>query len=214
MTGPAANLNPPWRLSAEALGAQFSAGALTPSEVLEAVLERVADVNPQINAIVTLDAAGARATAAASTLRWRAGRALGPLDGVPLTIKDNLEVGGLRCTWGSPVFAQHVPLVDELPVARLRAAGAVILGKSNCSEFAMVGHTDNAVFGVTRNPWDLRLTAGGSSGGAVAAVAAGLGPLALGTRRSDSRRVFGYPDSLRYRSCEFGLPSSGIGSIT
>ena len=188
MTGAAARLNPPWRLSAEALGAQFSAGALTPSEVLEAVLERVAAVNPRINAIVTLDAAGARAAAAASTSRWRSGRALGPLDGVPLTIKDNLEVGGLRCTWGSPVFAQHVPPVDELPVARLRAAGAVILGKSNCSEFAMVGHTDNAVFGVTRNPWDLRLTAGGSSGGAVAAVAAGLGPLALGTDGGGSTR--------------------------
>jgi len=178
----------PWRLGAEALGAQFAAGSLTPSDALEAVLERVALVNPRINAIVTLDAAGARAAAAASTSRWRAGRALGPLDGVPITIKDNLEVAGLRCTWGSPVFADHLPAQDELPIARLRAAGAVILGKTNCSEFAMAGHTDNAVFGVTRNPWDLKLTAGGSSGGAVAAVAAGLGPLALGTDGGGSTR--------------------------
>lgn len=210
----ASNSLPPWRLGAEALGARFAAGLLTPSEALEAVLERVALVNPRINAIVTLDAAGARAAAAASTSRWRAGRALGPIDGVPITIKDNLEVAGLRCTWGSPVFADHLPTQDELPVARLREAGTVIFGKTNCSEFAMAGHTDNAVFGVTRNPWDLKLTAGGSSGGAVAAVAAGLGPLALGTDGGGSTRrpaahtgLVGYKPSVGRIARAGGLPA-------
>lgn len=177
-----------WTLSATELGDRFRSGAVTPSEVLSAILDRVATVNPKVNAIVTLDESGARAAAEESSARWRAGRPLGPLDGVPITIKDNLEVAGLRCTWGSPAFANHLPQVDELPVARLRAAGAVIVGKTNCSEFAMVGHTDNAVFGVTRNPWHLGMTAGGSSGGAVAAVAAGLAPLALGTDGGGSTR--------------------------
>jgi len=177
-----------WTLSATELGDRFRSGDVTPAEALSVILDRIATVNPKINAIVTLDEAGARAAAAESSARWRAGRPLGPLDGVPITIKDNLEVAGLRCTWGSPAFANHVPQVDELPVARLRAAGAVILGKTNCSEFAMVGHTDNAVFGATRNPWHLGMTAGGSSGGAVAAVAAGLAPLALGTDGGGSTR--------------------------
>jgi aspartyl-tRNA(Asn)/glutamyl-tRNA(Gln) amidotransferase subunit A len=178
----------PWACSAAALGALYASGRLTPVAALESILDRVAAINPRINAIVTLDSSGARAAALASTERWREGRALGPLDGVPITIKDNLEVAGLRCTWGSPLFAHHVPREDELPIARLRAAGAIIVGKTNCSEFAMVGHTDNAVFGVTRNPWDTSRTAGGSSGGAVTAVAAGLAPLALGTDGGGSTR--------------------------
>lgn len=181
-------LREPWALSATELGSRFAAGHLTPVDALESILERIDAVNPRINAIVTLDTAGARAAAQASTARWREGRALGPLDGVPITIKDNLEVAGLRCTWGSPLFANHIPPRDELPVARLRAAGAVVVGKTNCSEFAMVGHTDNAVFGLTRNPWNLQRTAGGSSGGAVAAVAAGLAPLALATDGGGSTR--------------------------
>jgi aspartyl-tRNA(Asn)/glutamyl-tRNA(Gln) amidotransferase subunit A len=170
----------PWTCSASELGALYASGRLTPTGALEAVLDRVEAINPRINAIVTLDSSGARAAAQASSHRWREGRALGPLDGVPITIKDNLEVAGLRCTWGSPLFAQHVPREDELPIARLRAAGAIIVGKTNCSEFA--------VFGVTRNPWDTTRTAGGSSGGAVAAVAAGLAPLALGTDGGGSTR--------------------------
>ena len=137
---------------------------------------------------MTLAASAARRAALESDDRFRRGAPLSPLDGIPITIKDNLEVAGLRCTWGSRLFAQHVPESDELPVARLRAAGAVIVGKTNCSEFAMVGHTDNEVFGLTRNPWDLKLSAGGSSGGAVAAVAAGFAPLALATDGGGSTR--------------------------
>ena len=107
---------------------------------------------------------------------------------MPLTIKDNIAVAAMRTTWGSRLFADHLPAVDELPVARLRAAGALILGKTNTPEFAMQGHTDNLLFGATRNPWNTALTPGGSSGGAVAAVAAGFGPLALGTDGGGSIR--------------------------
>jgi aspartyl-tRNA(Asn)/glutamyl-tRNA(Gln) amidotransferase subunit A len=107
---------------------------------------------------------------------------------VPLTVKDNIVVGGLRATWGSQLFADHIPAADELPVARLRARGAVIVGKTNVPEFTLQGYTHNALFGTTRNPWDRCLTPGGSSGGAVAAVAAGLGPLAIGTDGGGSIR--------------------------
>jgi aspartyl-tRNA(Asn)/glutamyl-tRNA(Gln) amidotransferase subunit A len=179
---------PPWQLSAGELAEQYRAARLTPSQALESILQRIAQVNPLLNAIVTLDQTGARLAAAQSTERFVRGQPVGDLDGIPVTIKDNLEVAGMRCTWGSRLFADHVPLEDELPVARLRTAGAVILGKTNCSEFAMLGHTDNLLFGATRNPWDTRLSAGGSSGGAVSAVAAGMGPIALGTDGGGSTR--------------------------
>jgi aspartyl-tRNA(Asn)/glutamyl-tRNA(Gln) amidotransferase subunit A len=179
---------PLWKLSAADLGRAFRAGRCTPEDALDAILARVALVNPRLNAIVTLDEAGARAAARASASRFASGAPLGPLDGVPVTVKDNIAVAGLRATWGSRLFADHVATLDELPIARLRAAGAVILGKTNTPEFAMVGHTDNLLFGLTRNPWDTTRSAGGSSGGAVAAVAAGCGPLAIGTDGGGSIR--------------------------
>lgn len=168
-----------WRLSATELAAGFRALHFTPAMALEQVAARIAAHNPVLNAIVTHDAAGAQAAAHASTLRHAAGKPFGGLDGVPLTVKDNIAVAAMRTTWGSRLFADHIPAVDELPVARLRAAGALILGKTNTPEFAMQGHTDNPLFGPTRNPWNTALTPGGSSGGAAAAVAAGFGPLAL-----------------------------------
>jgi aspartyl-tRNA(Asn)/glutamyl-tRNA(Gln) amidotransferase subunit A len=179
---------PLWQLSAIELAAVYRAGRITPEAVLTATLARIEEVNPRVNAIVTLDAAGARAAARASTGRWRAGKALGPLDGVPLTIKDNILVRGVRSTWGSRLYADFVPDVDETPVARLRGAGAVILGKTNVPEFTSIGYTDNALFGTTHNPWNVALTPGGSSGGAVAAVATGLGPVALCTDGGGSIR--------------------------
>jgi len=177
-----------WKLSAAGLGRAYRAGRCTPVDALEAILARIAAVNPRLNAIVTLDETGARAAARGSAARFASGTALGPLDGIPLTVKDNIAVAGMRATWGSRLFADHVPTADELPIARLRAAGAVILGKTNTPEFAMVGHADNLVFGLTRNPWDISRSAGGSSGGAVAAVAAGCGPLAIGTDGGGSIR--------------------------
>jgi aspartyl-tRNA(Asn)/glutamyl-tRNA(Gln) amidotransferase subunit A len=177
-----------WQASAAELAAGYARGEFSPREALDAILARVDAVNPALNAVVTTDIAGARAAADRSTARWRSGAAFGAFDGVPLTIKDNIPVHGMRATWGSRLFADFLPDADELPVARLRAGGAVILGKTNCSEFTLQGYTDNPVFGVTRNPWNLALTPGGSSGGAVAAVAAGLGPVAVGTDGGGSTR--------------------------
>ena len=168
-----------WRLSATALAAGYRRRDFTPDLALAQVLARIAAHNPRLNAIVTLDEAGARSAAHASTMRHAAGKPFGALDGVLLTVKDNITVADMRTTWGSRLFADHVPLIDELPVARLRQAGMVILGKTNTAEFAMQGHTDNLVFGATRNPWDPALTPGGSSGGAAAAVASGFGPPTL-----------------------------------
>ncbi len=177
-----------WAATASELGVLYAAGEATPSAVLESVLERIAAVNPGLNAIVTLDADGARMAAAASTARWAAGAALGPLDGVPFTVKDNLHVGGMRATWGSLLYADHVAPLDDLPVAKLRAMGAVVLGKTNTPELALSGYTDNKVFGVTGNPWAPDLTSGGSSGGAVSAIASGMGPLAIATDSGGSIR--------------------------
>jgi aspartyl-tRNA(Asn)/glutamyl-tRNA(Gln) amidotransferase subunit A len=177
-----------WSLGATELGRAYRARELSPVEALEAIIARCELVNPQLNAIVTFDLEGAREAARASEARWGTGNALGALDGVPLTVKDNIPVRGLRTTWGSRILADYVPSQDELPVARLRAKGAVIVGKTNVPEFTLQGYTDNDLFGTTRNPWDVRLTPGGSSGGAVAAVAAGLGPLALGTDGGGSIR--------------------------
>jgi aspartyl-tRNA(Asn)/glutamyl-tRNA(Gln) amidotransferase subunit A len=177
-----------WKFSAGELGRAYEARELSPVEVLDAILARCEAVNPQLNAIVTFDIEGARQAARESEARWRQGKALAPLDGVPLTVKDNIPVRGLRTTWGSRLLADYVPSEDELPVARLRAQGAVILGKTNVPEFTLQGYTHNALSGTTHSPWDLRLTPGGSSGGAVAAVAAGLGPLAIGTDGGGSIR--------------------------
>src|SRR6202030_1195198 len=112
-------------------------GAFSPRDALDSVLARIDAVNPAINAIVTLDAAGARRAADASTARWRARAGLGAFDGIPLTVKDNIPVRGLRATWGSRLYADWIPQTDELPIATLRAGGAVILGKTNRPEFTL-----------------------------------------------------------------------------
>jgi aspartyl-tRNA(Asn)/glutamyl-tRNA(Gln) amidotransferase subunit A len=176
------------RRPVHALAADLRSGALTARALLDHYLERIARLDPLINAFVYLDPA-ATAAADASDARFKAGRPLGPLDGIPVAIKDNLLVKGCPTAWGSPLFAGGPPSNrDEAPVARLRRAGAVFLGKTNTPELALRGYTDNAVFGVTRNPWNVRLTPGGSSGGSVAAVAAGLAPLSLATDGGGSIR--------------------------
>src|SRR6201993_192025 len=177
-----------WQLPAAELGAGYSAGEFTPVDVFESVFRRIEKVNPSVNAFVTIDEQGARRSAEESTKRWQTGTALGPLDGVPISVKDNIAVHGLRSTWGSKLYSDYVPAIDELPIARLRASGVTILGKTNCPEFTLQGYTDNLLFGPTRNPWDLQLTPGGSSGGAAAAVAAGLGPIAIATDGGGSIR--------------------------
>src|SRR5262245_39052689 len=117
------------------------------------------------------------------------GASLGPLHGVPFSVKDLLFTTGVRTTMGSAIFADQVPAEDAVPVRRLREAGAILIGKTTTPEFGHKPLTDSPLFGVTRNPWDLSRTAGGSSGGAAAAVATGQGPLALGTDGGGSIRL-------------------------
>src|SRR3954470_22862565 len=157
-------------------------------ELLDAHLDRIDRLNPSLNAIVTLDAEGARAAADAADAVLAAGEAVGPLHGLPIAHKDTHATGGMRTTWGSPLHATTVPAHDELVVARLRAAGAIRVGKSNVPEFAAGSHTFNPLFGVTHNPYRHGLSAGGSSGGAAAALAAGFVPVAEGSDFGGSLR--------------------------
>jgi aspartyl-tRNA(Asn)/glutamyl-tRNA(Gln) amidotransferase subunit A len=176
-----------WALSAVELGAAYARGEIDPVAVLDAIEERINALNPPLNAIVARDP-GCRAAARESAVRLRNGEARGPLEGVPFTVKDNILVAGVPCTWGSRLLKEYVPAEDEMPVARLRAAGAIPIGKTNVPEFTLEGYTTNPLFGTTHNPWNLALTPGGSSGGVVAAVAAGLGPFGLGTDGGGSIR--------------------------
>ena len=178
---------PAWALSATELARAYRTGALDPVEAIDALGERGMRVDPAINALVTPDPS-LRAQAEASARRFAEGAPLGPLDGVPVAIKDNLLVRGLAATWGTRGLASYVADHDELPVARARAAGALIVGKTNVPEFTLEGYTANPLFGVTRNPWDTRLTPGGSSGGSAAGCAAGMFPLALCTDGGGSIR--------------------------
>ncbi|MFI5374315.1 MAG: amidase [Candidatus Rokuibacteriota bacterium] len=162
----------------------------SPLEVMQAVLARIDAVNPRVNAYVTVAreqalAAAKKATAALA----RKGASLGPLHGVPVSIKDLTPTKGIRTTWGSKIFEHHVPDEDALYVARLKEAGAIVVGKTNTPEFGAGGNTFNAVFGATRNPWNTALTCGGSSGGAAVALATGMGPLAQGSDLGGSLRT-------------------------
>jgi amidase len=170
------------------LAALVRAREVSARELLEAHLERIDRLNPRLNAIVTLDADGARSAADAADAALAAGEPVGPLHGLPVAHKDTHATGGMRTTWGSPLYANTVPARDELVVARLRAAGAIRVGKTNVPEFAAGSHTFNPLFGVTHNPYRHGLSAGGSSGGASAALAAGLVPLAEGSDMGGSLR--------------------------
>ena len=175
-----------WELTAVDLAARLAGDEVTASEIVESCLGRIDAVNPALNAIVTLDSDGARARAAA--LDRLPSERRGPLHGLPIAIKDLEDTAGMRTTYGSPLFADHVPDADTLMVSRLRGAGAVIVGKTNTPEFGAGSQTFNPVFGPTRNPWDPTRTPGGSSGGAAAAVAAGMIPFADGSDLGGSIR--------------------------
>jgi amidase len=163
---------------------------VSPLEVMQAVLARIDAVNPRVNAYVTVarDQALAAAKRATGAL-GRRGASLGPLHGVPVSIKDLTPTKGIRTTWGSKIFEHHVPDEDALYVTRLKEAGAIVVGKTNTPEFGAGGNTFNAVFGATRNPWNTALTCGGSSGGAAVALATGMGPLAQGSDLGGSLRT-------------------------
>ena len=178
---------PIWQWGARACAAAVGSGAVSANEVARSALERLHAVNPHLNAVVEHEDGWTLAQAAEVDQKLARG-ALLPLAGVPVTVKDNLWVAGRRCTQGSRLFENFIAPRDAWAVARLRALGAVIVGITNCSEFACKGVSNNLVYGKTRSPWNAALTPGGSSGGAVAALAAGIGALALATDAGGSTR--------------------------
>ena len=162
------------------LAALIRSKQVSPIEVMRAHLERIQLLNPRLNAVVTLNESAMEEARAAEAALMR-GESLGPLHGVPFTVKDSLDTAGLRTVRGSRLFSGYVPAVDAAAVARLKGAGGIVLGKTNLPEFSFARESDNAVFGRTVNPWNLERTPGGSSGGESAAIAAGLSPLGLGS---------------------------------
>jgi len=166
----------------------YRRGELTPTAVAEAYLARIDALDGRVGAYLTVVRDQALAAARESELRWRAGAPLGPLDGAPVALKDVLCTRGVRTTCGSKMLESFVPPYDATVVERLRAAGAVILGKTNMDEFAMGSSTEHSAFHPTRNPWDLARVPGGSSGGSAAAVAGGLAAGGLGSDTGGSIR--------------------------
>ncbi|MFE2474541.1 amidase [Streptomyces sp. NPDC059389] len=183
-------LDPLWKMSAAAQAEAVRRGEVSAAELVSSHLERIAEVNPQVNAVTQVMAERARA-AAARTDRLRAeGAALGPLAGVPFTVKETTAVEGVPTTFGTPRFRDRVAPADALPVARLRAAGAVPIGHANVPTLILAGmHTRSELFGDTFNPWDRGRTPGGSSGGDAVAVATGMAALGLGNDSGGSVRI-------------------------
>ena len=176
-------------LSAVDLIAGFRAKQFTPSEVLEDVLTHIATWEPHIKALYAFDPDGARATALASTERWQKGEPMGPLDGVPVTIKENIASKGVPVPLGAATSKLVPALADAPPAARLREAGAVIYSKTTMPDYGMLSSGLSSFHPLTRNPWDISKNPGGSSAGAGAAAAAGYGPLHLGTDIGGSVRL-------------------------
>ena len=176
-------------LSAVDLITGFKAGQFSPTEVLEDVLAHIAVWEPHIKALYALDPDGARAIAKASTERWHKGKPTGALDGVPVTIKDNIATKGVPVPLGAASTNLAPALVDAPPAARLREAGAVIFSKTTMPDYGMLSSGLSSFHPLTRNPWDLSKNPGGSSSGAGAAGAAGYGPLHLGTDIGGSVRL-------------------------
>jgi Asp-tRNA(Asn)/Glu-tRNA(Gln) amidotransferase A subunit family amidase len=175
---------------------------LSPRELMEETLRRIEAVNPILNAFVSLRADEALDEAIAMTKDMESGKKMGPLAGIPIGVKDLEDVKGMVTSYGSVPFKDNVATTDSTQVARLKAAGAIVMGKTNTPEFGFTGFTKNLLFGVTRNPWNTERTPGGSSGGSAAAVAGGMVPLATGSDAGGSIRI---PAS--YSGC-FGLKTS------
>jgi aspartyl-tRNA(Asn)/glutamyl-tRNA(Gln) amidotransferase subunit A len=162
---------------------------LSPVDVVDAVLTRIDKLNPKLNAYCTLLAEDARKQAKEAENLVMKGVKPGVLHGVPVSVKDLVFTKGIRTTFGSRIYENFIPDADNIVVERLKAAGAIVMGKTNTPEFGFMGVTDNLLFGLTRNPWNLERHAGGSSGGAAVAVVAGMGPLAVGTDGGGSIRI-------------------------
>jgi amidase len=166
----------------------IGATKLAPSELLESCIDRIETLDHAVNAVVARDFTRARAAAAAADERIARGEALPPLHGLPLAVKDLQLTAGLRTTWGSPLFKDHVPDADQGAVARCRTAGAIVIGKTNVPEFGLGANTRNPVYGATGNPFNPKLSAAGSSGGSAVALATGMATLATGSDTGGSLR--------------------------
>jgi len=175
--------------SALELAAAIRARRTTASQLVELYLDRISRHNPTLNAVCTLDAAGATRRAREADAALARGEVWGPLHGVPMTIKDALETAGLRTTGGHPPLKDYIPTVDAPAVSRLRGAGAILLGKTNVPPLSADYRADNPIFGRTNNPWNLERTPGGSTGGGAAAVAAGLSAFDVGSDLAGSVRT-------------------------
>ena len=180
-----------WRLDARRMVELLQSGEVSPIEAVEAMLGRIAAVDGRINAVPTIDPERARAHARRFVMEHPkpAGGTRGWLAGLPVLIKDLVDVAGLRTTYGSPIYREHVPAVSAIEARRLERNGAILLGKTNTPEFGAGGNTFNEVFGATHNPWRHGLTAGGSSGGAAAALATGMAWLCDGSDLAGSLRT-------------------------
>src|SRR5215813_13274477 len=177
-------------LPATDLARLYRTRKVSPLEVMQAVLARIDAVNPVVNAYVTVARESALAAARRATrVLGRKATTLAPLHGVPVSIKDLYATKGIRTTWASLIYKDHVPSEDDLVVQRLKAAVAMVVDKTNTPEFGAGGNTFNEVFGATRNPWNTALSCGGSSGCAAVAVATGMGPIAQGTDLGGSLRT-------------------------
>ncbi|MBW2280746.1 MAG: amidase [Deltaproteobacteria bacterium] len=198
-------------LSATEVARRVRSGELRSRDALEAMLDRIERVGGPLNAVVTLDAERARREADAADAAIRSGNARGPLHGVCMTVKDSFETAGMRTTSGAPELADHVPERDSDPVARMRAAGAVIVGKTNLPVYAGDCQSYNEVFGTTNNPWDVTRTPGGSSGGAAAALAAGLTPIEVGSDIGGSIRGPASTCGVAGHKPSYGLVSARAG---
>lgn len=177
-----------WQRGAGELAAMIATRQVSSAEVIDAHLARIAAVNPKVNAIVRVLADEARAAAKAADAAIARGDALGPLHGVPFTVKENIDMAGLPTTWGVPALAQAVVPIDAPIVERMRAAGAIPVARTNLPDMALRVSTDSSLHGITRNPWNAERTAGGSSGGEAAALAAGMSPIGLGNDIGGSLR--------------------------
>ena len=205
-------------LSAKELASLYQSRDLSPVEATKAALERIAKYNPLVNAFVVIDEENALIEARASEERWLQGKPLGLVDGIPFTAKDLLLTKGLPTLRGSKAISPNQSWNEDAPsVARLREQGAVLLGKTTTSEFGWKGITDSPLTGITRNPWNLELTPGGSSGGAAVAAALGLGTIHLGTDGGGSSRspaaltgVFGFKPTFGRAA---GYPSAHTGTL-
>jgi Asp-tRNA(Asn)/Glu-tRNA(Gln) amidotransferase A subunit family amidase len=182
-------MSPVFQSTIARLSAGIRSKKISPVEVVDAALERIADCQAQLNSFVHLDADGARRQALSAEAAAQRGDTLGPLHGVPITIKANIDVAGLPCPAGSVLRKDYVPRNDAPLVARLKAAGAIVLGNTNTPEYLMAYESNNLLTGKTSNPWDLSRTAGGSSGGEAAAIASGCSAGGVGSDGGGSIRV-------------------------